>query len=142
MIEGQARDLAYEGTKVDQARLEAMHRMKTGALIRAAVHAGAVLGGANDVQIDGLKTYADHIGLAFQVVDDILNVQGDPSVLGKAVGTDASRQKNTYPSLLGLDRSKSYSQRLIADALQALDIFDNKADPLRAVAHYIIDRNR
>ncbi len=142
MIEGQARDLSYEGVKIDQGRLEEMHRMKTGALIEAAVHAGAVLGCGSHVQIDRLKTYAHHIGLAFQVKDDILNVQGDPEVLGKAVGTDASRQKNTYPALLGLEPSKAYAFRLIADALRALDIFDNKADPLRAIAQYIVDRKR
>lgn len=142
MIEGQARDLCYEGVELEQNELQAMHRLKTGALIKAAVHSGAVLGAGSDAQIDKLKVFAENIGLAFQVVDDILNVQGDPAVLGKAVGTDASRQKNTYPSLLGLDRSKSYARQLIADALQALDIFDNKADPLRAIAQYIVDRNR
>lgn len=142
MIEGQARDLSFEGVKLNQIALESMHRLKTGALIRAAVHAGAVLGGAGDNRIDRLKRYADNIGLAFQVIDDILNIQGDPSVLGKAVGTDASRQKNTYPALLGLEPSRAYADQLIGDALRALDIFDNKADPLRAVAQYIVDRNR
>ena len=142
MIEGQARDLSFEGVKLNQEALESMHRLKTGALIRAAVHAGAVLGGAGDNQIDRLKRYADNIGLAFQVIDDILNIQGDPSVLGKAVGTDASRQKNTYPALLGLEPSRAYADQLIGDALRALDIFDNKADPLRAIAQYIVDRNR
>ena len=142
MIEGQARDLSFEGVKLNQEALENMHRLKTGALIRAAVHVGAVLGGASDDQIDRLKRYADNIGLAFQVIDDILNIQGDPSVLGKAVGTDASRQKNTYPALLGLEPSRSYADQLIGDALRALDIFDNNADPLRAIAQYIVDRNR
>ena len=142
MIEGQARDLSYEGVRIGQRRLEEMHRMKTGALIEAAVHAGAVLGRGSDVQIEGLKTYANHIGLAFQVKDDILNIQGDPDVLGKAVGTDESRQKNTYPALLGLEPSKAYALQLIADALRALDIFDNNADPLRAIAQYIVDRER
>jgi len=142
MIEGQARDLSFEGVKLKHEALESMHRLKTGALIRAAVHAGAVLGGASEDQIDRLKRYAENIGLAFQVIDDILNIQGDPSVLGKAVGTDASRQKNTYPALLGLERSRAYADQLIGDALRALDIFDNKADPLRAIAQYIVDRNR
>lgn len=142
MIEGQARDLSYEGVKLNQDALEGMHRLKTGALIKAAVHSGAVLGSATEVQIELLKRYADHIGLAFQVVDDILNIKGDPSVTGKAVGTDESRQKNTYPALLGLERSQAYARQLIAGALQALHIFDNKADPLRAIAQYIVDRNR
>lgn len=142
MIEGQARDIAYEGSRLDQVGLEEMHRLKTGALIKASVQAGALLGCGSDAHIDRLKSYADSIGLAFQVVDDILNVKGDPAVLGKAVGTDAFLQKNTYPSLLGLDRSRSYARQLIADALRALDIFDNNADPLRAIAQYIVDRNR
>ena len=142
MIEGQARDLSYEGIKLDQNELENMHRLKTGALIRAAVHSGAVLGRGVDAQIERFKVYAENIGLAFQVIDDILNIKGDPDVLGKAVGTDQSRQKNTYPALLGLDRSQAYAQHLIAEALRALDIFDNKADPLRSIAQYIVDRNR
>jgi geranylgeranyl diphosphate synthase, type II len=142
MIEGQAQDLAFEGIKLDQARLENMHRLKTGALIGAAVHTGALIGKGSDQQIERLADYAENIGLAFQVVDDVLNVRGDASVLGKATGTDQSRQKNTYPSLLGLSRSEKYAAELIDRALQALDLFDRKADPLRAIAHYIIERNR
>jgi len=142
MIEGQAQDLAYEGIKIDQTALETMHRLKTGALIRASVHAGGTLGHGNERQLTNLQHYADAIGLAFQVVDDVLNIKGDPSIMGKAVGTDASRQKNTYPALLGLDQSQAYARRLIEDALKALDHFDNNADPLRAIARYIVDRNK
>ena len=100
MIEGQVRDLAFEGLKIDQPELEAMHKLKTGALIRAAVHCGALMGGGDSDQIDRLLTYANNIGLAFQVVDDVLNIKGDPALLGKSVGTDLARQKNTYPALL------------------------------------------
>ena len=89
-----------------------------------------------------MKDYAGRIGLAFQVVDDILNVTGDPVRLGKAVGTDQQRQKNTYPALMGLDQSRQFADGLIDSALQALSIFDNKADPLRAIARYIIERKR
>jgi len=142
MIEGQARDLAFEGVKLNQDQLESMHRLKTGALISAAVRIGALLGKGSDQQIERLTEYAANIGLAFQVVDDVLNVKGDAAVLGKAVGTDHSRQKNTYPSLLGLAHSETYAAELIDRALQALDLFDNQADPLRAIAHYIIYRNR
>jgi geranylgeranyl diphosphate synthase, type II len=142
MIEGQARDLAFEGIRLSRDELESMHRLKTGALIGASVHIGALIGMASDEQIGHLRDYAADIGLAFQVVDDILNVKGDASVLGKAVGTDQSRQKNTYPALLGLERSEKYAAALIDRALLALDIFDNKADPLRAIARYIISRNR
>lgn len=142
MIEGQARDLAFEGHKIGRDALENMHRLKTGAIISVAVHSGALLGRGSVPQIERLKFYADNIGLAFQVVDDILNVKGDPSIMGKAVGTDLSRQKNTYPALLGLESSGNHAHHLIDSALQALDIFDSKADPLRAIARYIVDRNR
>lgn len=142
MIEGQARDIANEGTSLGRDDLQAMHELKTGALIRASVLSGAMLGQATENQIDRLDAYSRNIGLAFQVVDDILNVTGDPDIMGKAVGTDAQRQKNTYPALMGLEASRQFAVDLIDSALQALSIFDNKADPLREIAGYIVDRNR
>ncbi len=141
MIEGQALDLANEGIMLDQAQLQALHELKTGAMIRAAVHCGGLLGGGSPDQIEELVHYADRIGLAFQVVDDVLNVTGDPEILGKAIGTDAQRRKNTYPALLGLEASQQYAAGLVKDALQALSGFDRKAEPLRAIAGYIIERN-
>jgi geranylgeranyl diphosphate synthase, type II len=141
MIEGQAQDLAFEGVKLNQEQLESLHRLKTGALIRAAVHMGALIGKGSDRQLECLGDYAANIGLAFQVVDDVLNVKGDAAVLGKAVGTDQMRQKNTYPALLGLEASEKYAAHLTDRALQALAQFDKKADPLRAIACYIIHRN-
>ena len=142
MIEGQSRDLNFEGEQIRKKDLQAMHRLKTGALIRAAVQCGALISGGTQEQIDPLVRYSDNIGLAFQVVDDVLNVTGDPRLLGKAVGSDALRQKNTYPSLMGLAASQQFARELIDSALQALDIFDNKAEPLRSIATYIIDRER
>lgn len=142
MIEGQAMDLAFEGVKLTQDELESMHRLKTGALIKVAVQCGGLIGNGSDRQIEQLTQYADNIGLAFQVVDDLLNIKGDPSITGKAVGTDQLRQKNTYPSLLGIDASEQYAGRLIDHALQTLDIFDSKADSLRAIAEYVVHRNR
>lgn len=142
MIEGQRRDLSFEGETIDKGALQSMHRLKTGALIRAAVHCGALLGNGTREQTNALINYSENIGLAFQVVDDVLNVTGDPELMGKAVGSDALRQKNTYPSLLGLAASRQYAGELIDSALQALLIFDNKADPLRAIATYIIERKR
>jgi geranylgeranyl diphosphate synthase type II len=142
MLQGQARDLAYEGIALGHDELKALHRLKTGALITSAVHSGAVIAEGDRRQLDALLQYADNIGLAFQVVDDVLNVTGDPDIMGKAVGTDEARGKNTYPALMGLDASRRYARTLVEDALQAVDIFDNKADPLRAIAAYIIDRNR
>lgn len=142
MIEGQARDLAFEGVKLNQAQLEAMHRLKTGALIKSAVQAGGLIGKGTDQHIEHLIAYAENIGLAFQVVDDLLNIKGDPSIMGKAVGTDQLHQKNTYPTLLGIDSSERYARQLIDSALKALAIFDNKADPLRAIADYVVHRKR
>jgi geranylgeranyl diphosphate synthase type II len=94
------------------------------------------------IQRHALDTYAQNIGLAFQVTDDILNVDGDPQRLGKATGTDQIRGKNTYASLLGLGGARQYAGRLVNNALKALDAFDNKADSLRAIARYVIERNR
>lgn len=142
MVEGQSRDLAFEGQKLNGEQLHDLHALKTGALIRASVVSGGQIGGASPGQIDHFRLYADRIGLAFQVVDDILNVTGDPELLGKAVGTDQARMKNTYPALMGLEESKRYADTLIDDALQALIIFDNKAEPLRAIARYIVERQR
>jgi geranylgeranyl diphosphate synthase type II len=101
-----------------------------------------LLGGGTENQVRRLRDYAGHIGLAFQVMDDILNVTGDPELMGKATGTDQERNKSTYPSLLGLDASRRFADELVAKALQALDNFDNRSEPLRALAHYIITRKR
>jgi geranylgeranyl diphosphate synthase type II len=119
-----------------------MHRLKTGALIEVSSRCGAELVDANSSQIQLLESYAQYIGLAFQVTDDILNVEGNPAIMGKAVGTDKLRQKSTYPSLLGLEESKTFARKLIDNALQALGSFDQKAEPLRAIAQYIIDRKK
>lgn len=142
MVEGQARDLAFEGISLDVDGLKQLHSLKTGALIRAAVESGACLGGGSIHQIDQLVLYAVDIGLAFQVIDDILNVTGNPETMGKAVGTDQARGKNTYPALLGLDASRRYAHDLVNRALKALSIFDKKAEPLRAIAQYIVQRRR
>ncbi len=142
MIEGQMRDIASEGTLLNAGELRDMHACKTGAIISASVESGAILGRGNDEQIAGLKQYADYIGLAFQVADDILNIEGDPAVMGKAAGTDNNRKKSTYPSVMGLEASKAFAEKLISNALQSLEIFDSKSDPLRAVATYIIKRKR
>ena len=142
MIEGQMRDIASEGIQLEIEALEKMHALKTGALIEASIHTGAVLGDGNQKQIEWLKIYAKNIGLAFQVVDDILDVEGDPAVMGKGVGTDHTRKKNTYPALMGIKESRAFARKLVNNALHALNYFDNKSDPLRAIAQYIIERER
>lgn len=142
MIEGQIKDIAAEGNRIGLKDLEKMHALKTGALIEASISTGAILGNGSVEQIQQLNIYAKNIGLAFQVIDDILNVEGDPAVMGKDVGSDQVREKSTYPSILGIEKSKEFAKKLVNNALQALDYFDNKSDPLRAIAHYIIDRKK
>ena len=142
MIQGQMLDIASEGSQLTLNELKSLHRLKTGALIEVSSRCGAELADANSRQIQLLESYAQYIGLAFQVTDDILNVEGDPAIMGKAVGTDKLRQKSTYPSLLGLEESKAFAENLTANALQALESFDQKADPLRAIATYIVDRKK
>jgi len=136
------RDVASEGLSLDIDAIEQIHALKTGALIQASVLSGAILGGGNAEQIEQLKNYGKNIGLAFQVTDDILNVEGDPALLGKAVGTDENRKKSTYPAIMGMEASKTFARKLVNNALHALNMFDSKAEPLRAVARYIIDRKR
>jgi geranylgeranyl diphosphate synthase type II len=142
MIGGQMADIAAEGSRIALSRLEQLHLMKTGALIDAAISTGAILGGGTSEQIRHLHKYAQNIGLAFQIIDDILNVEGDPALLGKAVGTDKEKKKSTYPALLGLEESRKRAAERVKEALQALEYFDKNADPLRAVAQYVINRNR
>jgi len=142
MIEGQMQDMAGEGHLLCLEDLENMHALKTGALIEASVTVGAILGKGSPDQIQQLKTYSKNIGLAFQVTDDLLDVEGDPNVMGKDAGSDQARSKSTYPALLGIEQSKQFVKKLVNNALKALDYFDNKAHPLRAIAYYIVDRKR
>lgn len=141
MVGGQAIDLGSVGVKLDQKALEYMHRHKTGALIEASVHLGALASGhATPAQLDALALYARAIGLAFQVQDDILDVESDTATLGKRQGADIARDKPTYPALLGLDAAKAYALELRDQALGALQAFGDTAEPLRALARYIVER--
>jgi len=142
MIQGQMQDIRAEGKELDLDELTRMHSLKTGALIEASVVAGALFGNTDQCKMDCLRSYAQNIGLAFQVVDDILNVSGDPLKLGKAIGTDSDREKSTFPGLMGIAKATTYAENLIQTALKALISFDNKADPLRAIAQYILDRDK
>jgi len=142
MIEGQMMDLAAEGKALDLKQLEAVHRHKTGALLEVSVRAGAMLGGGTHQQIDALAAYGRHIGLAFQVTDDILDIEGKLEELGKSPGSDRAHQKATYPSLIGLDQAKAHARQLIGKALEELKILGKKGEPLTALACYIIERKR
>jgi len=142
MVMGQSIDLASVGQQVDLDHLQKMHRFKTGALIKAAVLMGAqATEQATAEQLTSLSRYADAIGLAFQVQDDILDVIADTQTLGKTQGADQARGKPTYVSLLGLQSAQAKAQALHHEALEALEAFDARADALRQLSAYIIGRS-
>ena len=141
MVLGQAIDLAAVNHQLDLTQLETMHRHKTGALISASVAMGAIACGADEPRLHALGTYAAAIGLAFQVQDDILDVITDTATLGKQQGADIARNKPTYVSLLGLDNARAKARELHQQALAALTEFDQRAEPLRALSAYIIERS-
>ena len=141
MVLGQAIDLAAVNHQLDLTQLETMHRHKTGALISASVAMGAIACGADEPRLHALDTYAAAIGLAFQVQDDILDVITDTATLGKQQGADIARNKPTYVSLLGLDNARAKARELHQQALAALTEFDQRAEPLRALSAYIIERS-
>ena len=142
MVGGQAMDLACVGQAVAQPALERMHALKTGALIRAAVRMGGLLGGAKAEALDALDRYASAIGLAFQVQDDILDGTGTAAALGKAPGADAARDKPTFLSLMGERAAADYAQALCERAVQALAPFGERAQPLADIARFIVARDR
>ena len=143
MAGGQAIDLAAVGQQLTLEQLETMHLYKTGALIRASVQLG-FLASAQTNQDHALRLdrYARSIGLAFQVQDDILDVEGTTETIGKPQGSDRDRDKPTYPNLLGMVRAKATAEHLCRDAIEALDCFDASADTLRSIALYIVQRDR
>lgn len=142
MVGGQVLDLEAEDRRVSLDQLKRLHACKTGALIRVAVRAGAMLGGATRRQLDALTRYGEHIGLAFQIADDILDVVGEEAALGKRPGSDVTNSKSTYPALLGLDNARRLGAESIQAALDALESFGSEADDFRHLARYIIQRDR
>lgn len=142
MVQGQMLDMQSEGRILAAEELRSLHALKTGAIIEAALVSGAIVAGAACAQLDALKAYGRAIGLAFQVVDDILNVEGDPAVMGKAAGTDRTRRKNSYPAILGLEKSKEFAHNLVNTAIKALDGFGGEAEALRSIARYVVVRKK
>lgn len=140
MVGGQVFDIQAENQDIDLPTLQTIHKHKTGMLIRAAVRMGAIAGGATDRQLDLLTGYAEDIGLAFQIADDILNVTGTREELGKNPNTDAERGKKTYPTFYGVDGARKLADDCIARAIARLDSFGSSADPLRELARYITNR--
>lgn len=141
MVGGQAMDLEAVGKRLSIAQLESMHRHKTGALIVAAVRIGALTAPElRPGQIEALTDYAGTLGLAFQVQDDLLDIEGDTQVIGKPQGSDQARGKPTYPSLMGADKAREYLAELQHSALASLASFGAEADALRAMADYVVAR--
>jgi geranylgeranyl diphosphate synthase type II len=142
MVGGQSLDMIYAGRKVGYDELRSIHRSKTGALITASVVSGAIVAGANEDQEAALKTYGDNIGLAFQIVDDLLDVEATTAQLGKPAGSDIKSDKVTYPSLFGKETSRTMAREAVQEAITALASFDLQADPLRTLANYIVERKK
>ena len=140
MVAGQVVDIESEGKEIDLPTLEYLHTHKTGKMIRVSIRVGARLGGAKGEPLQALTHYGERIGLAFQIADDILNVEGKPEVLGKSTGSDATRKKATYPGLFGLEESKRRARGLVEGAIEALSPFGPEADPLREIARFIVER--
>jgi len=140
MVGGQMLDLLAEGRRVTLKELETIHRHKTGALLTAAVRAGALTGGGNRGEVTSLTTYGEKFGLAFQITDDLLDVEGETAEMGKAAGMDEKRQKATYPAVLGLEATRKWAGRLVSEAVAALEPFEARAEPLRQLAQYLLVR--
>ena len=140
MIVGQVVDIESEGKQVDLDTLQFIHSRKTGALIEAAVVCGGLIGGATDAQLEALNAYGERIGLAFQITDDILDLEGETERLGKTAGSDLRKKKATYPAILGLERSREMAQTTVSEAIDALRSFDDRADPLRAIGRFVVER--
>ena len=140
MVAGQAIDLAAEHSSIDVATLTRLHQLKTGALIAYASEAGAILGRAPAPLRQALHAYAHDLGLAYQIVDDLLDAEGDTDQLGKPAGSDAAAGKSTFVSVLGLERARTQARMLAQQAIKHLDPFEEKANLLRDLTHFVIDR--
>jgi geranylgeranyl diphosphate synthase type II len=141
MVGGQVVDMESEGhLEMDLPTVQYIHTHKTGALIKASVVAGALLGGADEAQLAAIRRYGEAAGLAFQIADDILDIEGTTEEIGKDAGSDEARGKATYPAVMGLAAAKQEAKSMMDEALHALSIFGTEADPLREIARYIVER--
>lgn len=137
MVGGQAQDILSEDSAPDRDTLEFIHSHKTAALIAASVRLGAILGGCGMRRMKAFTKYGENVGLAFQIIDDILDIEGMTEELGKTAGSDTKKRKMTYPSLFGLEHARQKAEALISSATDALKVFSSEADPLREIAGYL-----
>lgn len=140
MVGGQVVDIESEGKEINLPTLHYIHTHKTGALIRVSIRVGARLGGADLESLKAFTQYGEKVGLAFQIMDDILNIEGHFPKMGKAIGSDANKKKATFPGLLGLEESKKRAKELVESAILSLKRFGPEADPLREIAWFMILR--
>jgi geranylgeranyl diphosphate synthase type II len=140
MVGGQAQDIISEDAEPDSETLEFIHLHKTAALIKSSVRIGPILAGSRKIQLQALTIYGENTGLAFQIIDDVLDVEGTPEELGKSVGSDSRKKKMTYPSLYGIEGARKKANELISIAIDAIGIFSSEADPLREIAGYLAKR--
>ncbi len=140
MVGGQMLDLLAEGRQVTLPELETIHRLKTGALLTAAVRSGALLGGGSRGEVTLLTGYGEKFGLVFQIIDDLLDVEGEAAEMGKATGMDAQRQKATYPALVGVEGARQWARRLVEQAVADLEPLGAPAAPLQELARYLLSR--
>ena len=142
MIAGEYIDTEYEGKKISNEYLDYIHQNKTGALLRLCVKIGAILADADKTDLERLTNYAEKIGLAFQIKDDILSVEGDEKILGKPVGNDEKLEKCTYVSKYGLEESKKILEKITKEAIEEISIYEEKSEFLRQLALYIKERQK
>lgn len=140
VIGGQVVDLESEGKPVDAETLEYIHIYKTGFFFKSCVRCGAILSQATVSQVKALSSFGAHIGLAFQIIDDILDITGDRETLGKDIGSDIENEKATYPAFFGMEKSKAKAEELVDQAIVCLENFDERANPLREIARFFIQR--
>ena len=140
MVGGQMLDLMAEGRQVTPKELETIHRLKTGALLTASVRAGALMGGGSRQEVTLITRYGEKFGLAFQITDDILDVEGDSTEMGKPTGADAKKLKATYPGLIGLEKAKIWARQLVESAMADLSPLGERAAPLQELARFLLVR--
>ena len=140
MVGGQFLDIVSEGKSLTLPELEDLHSHKTGALLRVSVRIGAILAGAGEKELRGLSRYGEAIGIAFQIADDLLDVEATAEEMGKATGKDAGKHKNTYPGLVGVEKARALAEEKRREAHEAVALLGDKGEPLREIASYIIER--
>ena len=142
LVAGQVMDLSYEGKQVDQETVKQIMQTKTAALIRASLTGGALLAGGNRQQVEGLGRFGNNLGMVFQIKDDLLDLEGNPNELGKAVGKDSAKGKATFPSLLGPERARFMMEELAAAGVQAINELGDGGRPLAVLTTYVVARSK